>query len=440
VTDEKRIRSFEDLIAEEGLLPLARTVDLVAQIAEAMASLKAEVGVVDILEPRAILVMEELVPSSPGATRTRVLGIRGADELPVRPGGPRASYLAPEDLSSPEGQARTDVANQFALATIAYEMLAGCPAFPEEIGEVTTVGEPDDKGWARPMPPPVSELVMGVSSGLDAVLRRALSTDPNERYPRIEDFVAALREVSDPGAVWDDGATVIWSPAAGDMEPAAPPMAPIDTRAIEERAAIEERERAVIEERGPWLQPRTGTTAKLKVLRLSGAARYLRSKADALLGRNKDPSLRALMRKSRATPPRGAAIPVAVAATATPMSFASYPISAMPTRKTQMIFLGAAVVLVLGAVGVMASSRSKPAADSAASESLMVEPEPTIKPRPRIVEQRPAQRPPVAPSAAVAGTQRSATVVTVEAPKRAPKPARTHSRRSHRQGQVTARR
>jgi len=434
VTDEKRIRSFEDLIAEEGLLPLARTVDLVAQIAEAMASLKAEGGVVDILEPRAILVMEELVPSSPGATRTRVLGIRGADELPVRPGGPRASYLAPEDLSSPEGQARTDVANQFALATIAYEMLAGCPAFPEEIGEVTTVGEPDDKGWARPMPPPVSELVMGVSSGLDAVLRRALSTDPNERYPRIEDFVAALREVSDPGAVWDDGATVIWSPAAGDMEPAAPPPMPIDERAIEDR---------VSDDRGPWLQPRTGTTAKLKVLRLSGAARYLRSKADALLGRNKDPSLRALMRKSRATPPRGAAIPVAVAAKATPMSFASYPISAMPTRKTQMIFLGAAVVLVLGAVGVMASSRSKPAADSAASESLMVEPEPTIKPRPRIVE-RPTQHPPAGQSAVGAGTLHSpgaAAVPSAETPKHASKPTR-RSRRgsSHHQVTVTARR
>jgi hypothetical protein len=116
----------------------------------------------------------------------------------------------------------------------------------------------------------------------------------------------------------------------------------------------------------------------------------------------------------------------------------------MPTRKTQMIFLASAVVLVLGAVGVMAGSRSKPATDSAATESLMVEPEPTIKPRPRIVEQRPTPRPAVAPSTAVAGTQRSTTgapsVVTVEAPKRTSKPARTHSRRSHRQGQVTARR
>ncbi len=423
MTDEKRIRSFEDLIAEEGLLPLARTVDLVAQIAEAMKSLKAEGGLVDILEPRAVLVMEELVPGNPGATRTRVLGIRSSDELPVRPGGPRASYVAPEDLSAPSGYTPTDLANQFSLATIAYEMLAGCPAYPEEIGEVTTVGEPDDKGWARPMPPPVSELVMGVSSGLDQVLRRALSTTPDERYARTEDFVAALREVSDPGAVWDDGATVIWSPAAGDMEPAAPPLPPID-------------------ERGPWLQPRHTTTAKMKALRIAGAARYLRSKADALLGRNKEPSLRALMRKSRATPPRGPAIPMTASGPATPMAFASFPTSAMPTRKTQMIFLGAAVVLVLGAVGVMAGSRAKPATDSAAAESaISAAPEPTIKPRPRIVE-RPAH-PPVAQSAEAAGTQHSASasVVTVEAPKRAAKPTRARSRRgSHHQGTVTARR
>jgi hypothetical protein len=432
VTDEKRIRSFEDLIAEEGLLPLARTVDLVAQIAEAMTALKVEGGIIDALEPRAVLVMEELVPGAPGATRTRVLGIRSSDELPVRPGGPRASYVAPEDLSAEPGQGGGELANQFSLATIAYEMLAGCPAYPEEIGEVTTVGEPDDKGWARAMPPPVSELVMGVSNGLDQVLRRALSTDPNERYSGINDFVAALREVSDPGAVWDDGATVIWSPAAGDMEPAAPPLPPIDERAIEDRAS---------DDRGPWLQPRTRTTAKLKVLRLSGAARYLRSKADALLGRNKDPSLRALMRKSRSTPPRGAAIPVTASGPATPMSFASFPISSMPTRKTQMIFLCAAVVLVLGAVGVMSGSRSKPATDNAATESVMVEPEPTIKPRPRIVEPRPTPRPPVVvPSAAAAGTQHTATIATIEPPKRASKPARTHSRRSHRQGQVTARR
>ena len=422
MTDEKRIRSFEDLIAEEGLLPLARTVDLVAQIAEAMASLKAEGGVVDTLEPRAILVMEELIPGNPGATRTRVLGIRGADELPVRPGGPRASYLAPEDLSSPEGQARTDLANQFSLATIAYEMLAGCPAYPEEIGEVTTVGEPDDKGWARPIPPPVSELVMGVSSGLDAVLRRALSSDPRERYPRVEDFVAALREVSDPGAVWDDGATVIWSPAAGDMEPAAPPLPPID-------------------ERGPWLQPRHPSTGKMRALRIAGAARFLKTKADALLGRNKDPSLRALMRKSRATPARGAALPATATGPATPMAFASFPTSAMPTRKTQMIFLASAVVLVLGAVGVMSGSRSKPAADNAATESAIGEPEPTIKPRPRIVEMRPPPRPPVVQGAAVAGTQHSISpsVAVVDAPKKV-KPARHSRRAAHRQGQVTARR
>jgi len=178
----------------------------------------------------------------------------------------------------------------------------------------------------------------------------------------------------------------------------------------------------------------------MKTLRIAGAARYLKTKADALLGRNKDPSLRALMRKSRATPPPGAAVPVTVSGTATPMSFASFPISAMPTRKTQMIFLGAAVVLVLGAVGVMSGSRAKPASDNAATESGVVEPEPTIKPRPRIVETRPTQRPPLAPSAAVASPQRSPSVAVVDAPKKVTKPARHSRRASHRQGQVTARR
>ncbi len=426
MTDEKRIRSFEDLIAEEGLLPLARTVDLVAQIVEVMNGIQAEGGVIDSLEPRAILLTDELVPGAPGATRTRVLGIRRAEDLPVRPGGPRASYLAPEDLTSANGPGTTKPSHQFSLAAISYEMLAGCPAFPEEIGEVTTVGEPDDKGrgWSRAMPPPVSELVMGVSSGLDQVLRRALSSEAGERYAGIDDFVAALREVSDPGAVWDDGATVIWSPAAGDMEPVAPQLSPID-------------------ERGPWLQPRRErtNTAKIRSLRLAGAARYLKSKADALLGRNKDPSLRALMRRVRSTPPRGAAVAVTASGPATSMTFASFPGTGMPTRRTQMIFLGAAVVLVLGAVGVMSGSRAKPATESAATESAMVEPEPTIHPRPRIVEQRPAQRPPLAPSAAVAGTQRGtgAAVAAAETPRHPAKPARAHSRRaSHRQ--VTARR
>jgi len=130
VTDEKRIRSFEDLIAEEGLLPLARTVDLVAQIVDAMNGLKAEGGVIDSLEPRAILLNEELVPGAPGATHTRVLGIQRAENLPVRPGGPRASYLAPEALSSSNGLAGGELAQQFSLAAIAYEMLAGCPPSP----------------------------------------------------------------------------------------------------------------------------------------------------------------------------------------------------------------------------------------------------------------------------------------------------------------------
>ncbi len=157
VADEKRIRSFEDLIAEEGLLPLARTVDLVGQIAEAIAATHADGGAVDCLEPRAILVNEET--DAAGRTVTTVLGIMRSSDLPVRPGGPRASYTAPEDQGAGGDRGFGELTHQFSLAAIAYEMLAGCPAFPEEIGETEPAGQGQGReeagqgrGWSRPPP------------------------------------------------------------------------------------------------------------------------------------------------------------------------------------------------------------------------------------------------------------------------------------------------
>ncbi len=296
-------------------------------------------------------------------------------------------------------------------------------------------------------PPPVSEQVMGVSSGLDQVLRRALSIEPAERYARIEEFMSALREVSDPGAVWDDGATVIWSPAAGDMEPPMPPPM------------------SAMDDYMPPLRPRQRTnTAKIRSLRLTGgAARVMKSAADAIshvvgsVGKRRqdrgqdqgqDESLRALMPKSRtATPPTGGVGEPLAAGSAsglsgvTPMAFASFPTSAIPSRRTQVVFLGAAVVMVLAAVAVMSGSRVKPATDSASADNAVAEPEP-IRPRPRIVEMRPVARTaPVAskiPSAAATSGSAAIVAVATPTPRHPSKPARAHSR--HAGAHRTARR
>ncbi len=98
-------------------------------------------------------------------------------------GTPR--YMAPEQVTGRELDGRTDL---FAAGLLLYEMLSGRPAFEgETMMEVlhAVVYEPPPPLDATSLPP-----------GLDAVLRRALAKDPQDRYPGAAAMAAALREVS----------------------------------------------------------------------------------------------------------------------------------------------------------------------------------------------------------------------------------------------------
>jgi hypothetical protein len=316
-----------------------------------------------------------------------VVGLIGAEDLPVRPGGPRAVYLAPEVVAGDYEASRGSAAHQFALAAIAYEMLAGCPAFPEEIGD-----NRDQEGAAadalRAVPPPVSEMVLGAAAGLDDIFTRALATDPARRFPRIEDFFAALHEVSDPGSVWDDGATVIWSPAAGDMEP--PPLSPrVTPPAIRRVSAVQ----AVV---------------RTQSARLADVARQVRSSAGAFAERLRARQRLAHMRKVTPNPLPRPPVTDSVSDTGSlppPLALASFPAQAMPSRRTQVSFLAAAAVLVLGAVVVMSGSRVRPPVDAATDNVPVVVPAAElIRPRARAGPDmaRPSAvqaQPPIAPNA-----------------------------------------
>jgi serine/threonine-protein kinase len=67
-----------------------------------------------------------------------------------------------------------------------YEMVAGRPPF-----EAPTVSAMMLKHVAEPVTPP-STLAEGLPERLDAVLLRALAKRPDERYPSVEAFTAAL--------------------------------------------------------------------------------------------------------------------------------------------------------------------------------------------------------------------------------------------------------
>jgi eukaryotic-like serine/threonine-protein kinase len=95
------------------------------------------------------------------------------------------NYMSPEQINgrSHEVDARTD---QFALAILTYEMLAG---------EAPFVGDDPLRLLYRIVnhdPPPLAGKVTWVPKAVELVLRRALEKDPDDRYPTVTDFSRAL--------------------------------------------------------------------------------------------------------------------------------------------------------------------------------------------------------------------------------------------------------
>ena len=108
------------------------------------------------------------------------------------------SYAAPEQLMGAQLDGRSD---QYALAATAFHLLTGAPPFqhsnPAVVISQHLSASPPAIGAQRP------EL-----SALDAVLAKALSKDPNNRYERCADFARALAHRLDAAPTGDVGTTL----------------------------------------------------------------------------------------------------------------------------------------------------------------------------------------------------------------------------------------
>jgi eukaryotic-like serine/threonine-protein kinase len=100
-------------------------------------------------------------------------------------------YSAPETLHGHSMSAKVD---QYGCAVILYHLLAGKNPFkgaepPETMTRVLTL-----------TPPPISVLRDDVPPQIDAAITRALSKDPDKRFPSVEEFAEAMRS----GAEWTE--------------------------------------------------------------------------------------------------------------------------------------------------------------------------------------------------------------------------------------------
>ncbi|HEX2218827.1 MAG TPA: protein kinase [Gemmatimonadales bacterium] len=177
--------SLRDRIAREVQLPLEETVRLTGEIADALAYAHGR-GVVHrdvkpgniLLESGHALLADFGVAYALDQASGQALSHSG-----VRLGSPH--YMSPEQAA---GQERTDARSDlYSLACVAYEMLAGEPPFTGATAQAIVA-----RHAADPVPP-LRTVRPDVPLEVEAVLRRALTKAPGERYASAEEFAVALR-------------------------------------------------------------------------------------------------------------------------------------------------------------------------------------------------------------------------------------------------------
>ncbi|RBY96578.1 serine/threonine protein kinase [Blastococcus sp. TF02-8] len=182
--------SLADLLAREGRLDPARTVDVVRQAADGLAAAHAAGIVHRDVKPANILVTPR------GVVKLTDFGIaRSASSVAVTATGQvigTAHYFSPEQAA---GGPATPASDVYALGAVAYECLAGRRAFEAENPVQIAVMHIRDEPAALPA---------GIPAEVRALVGRAMAKDPAARYPdgaALRDAAAALTADLPTGAV-----------------------------------------------------------------------------------------------------------------------------------------------------------------------------------------------------------------------------------------------
>jgi len=188
--------SLADLLGREHTLPFSKVTDLVEQIASALDYAHAR-GVVhrDVKPPNILLTFD-------GRPKVTDFGVaRLADSTLTRHGATYGSpaYMSPEQAAS---QAISGSSDQFALAILTYRMLTGeLPFAGDSINAVMyriVKEEPVPPGLLNPLLPQEAS----------AVLLRALSKNPLDRYGSCSELATALREALESVAATEKAASL----------------------------------------------------------------------------------------------------------------------------------------------------------------------------------------------------------------------------------------
>jgi len=181
----------EDLdrrIQRSGPVPLAKAIVIARQVASAVAAVHAKGIIHRDLTPANVFLVH--VPHEPDFVKVLDFGVSKikADQSRVTDASRTVgtpAYMAPEQAFGPSADVDHRV-DQWALACIVWEMLAGRPPFFADNADALFYQ------LRHFPPPPLASYAPDIPGAVETVLLRALSKEPTDRYPTIRDFAHDL--------------------------------------------------------------------------------------------------------------------------------------------------------------------------------------------------------------------------------------------------------
>jgi serine/threonine-protein kinase len=176
---------LRSLLSSGQPLPIARAIDIAAQVAEGLAYAHQHGVVHRDIKPANVML------SVTGRAKITDFGIARMRSAEVRTqtgivlGSPR--YMSPEQVAGKRAEPRSDI---FALGVILYEMLTGRPPFTGE--DVTSVMFQ----IMNLVPPPPSSINPRAPEVLDFIVTKAIAKAVDDRYASADELAKDLREVA----------------------------------------------------------------------------------------------------------------------------------------------------------------------------------------------------------------------------------------------------
>lgn len=181
VTDYLAYLTFRQAFPQGSVQPLAKFLPYLKQIAAALQYVHSQNVVHGDLRPENILLSREnQIVLSDFTIEAIARNQEQFDYKKVE----SIAYTAPEKLRG-KAQAASD---QYALAVIVYELLAGEVPFTRSYFETAN-------GHLNAAPPSLREKVPDISSRIDRIVMTALAKEPERRFNNIQAFVNALEQV-----------------------------------------------------------------------------------------------------------------------------------------------------------------------------------------------------------------------------------------------------